>query len=107
LKTEELKAIFDNIKKKALEISKVVGEDAVIGAQMGKHKVQELDLERQKLMKTMSLGTKALSLYKKGKLVQKDLNAICEQIIAMDKSIGKQKTAFAQQKRKLKKIPLK
>ena len=103
----EMKAMLENIKKKAIEISKVVKEDAVIGAQMGKHKVQELDLERKKMMKTMALGNKALTLYKKGKLVQKDLNAISEQIIIMEKQISRQKAAFNTQKKKLKKLPLK
>ena len=103
----EMKSMLNSWKKKALEIGQVVKDDAMVGAQMGKHKVQELNLESQKLAKTLNLGNKALALFKKGKLVQKDLNVICEQIIKMEKDISKQKTAYTQQKNKLKKIPLK
>lgn len=103
----EIKDMLDTFRKKAVQIGKVVKEDALIGAQMGKHKVKELDLERKRLLKFVEIGKKAFALHKKGKLIQKDLAASCEQIDSLEKDISKQKSAFSQQKKKLKKIPLK
>lgn len=103
----EFGKMLNAFKKKAVEIGKVVKEDALVGAQMGKHKVKELDLERQKLAKLYELGKKVLALHKKGKLVQEELKDLCEQILKMDSEISKQKTAFTIQKKKLKKVPFK
>lgn len=103
----EVKEMLENLKKKALEIGKVVKDDALVGMQMGKHKAKELDLERQKLTKLLAVGKRVVLLYKKGKLQTDELNALCEQIVKVDKDIARQKTAFTQEKKKLKKIPLK
>jgi hypothetical protein len=103
----EFEQMFNVFKKKAMEIGKVVKADAMVGAQMGKHKVQELDMERQKLGKLYEIGKKALALHKKGKLAQADLKNLCEQVIKMEKEISKQKSAFTAQKKKLKKVPFK
>lgn len=103
----EVKELLGDLKKKALEIGKVVKEDALVGMQMGKHKAKELDLDRQKLTMLLTIGKKVVLLYKKGKLQSDELNVLCEQIIKIDKDITRQKTAFTQEKKKLKKIPLK
>lgn len=103
----EFEKMLNAFKKRAVEIGKVVKEDALVGAQMGKHKVKELDMERQKLAKLYELGKKVLVLHKKGILVQEELKSFCEQILKMDTEIAKQKTAFTVQKKKLKKLPLK
>ena len=103
----EFERMLGTLKKRAIEIGKVVKEDALVGAQMGKHKVKEFDMERQKMTKLYEIGKKALALYKKGKLAQADLKGLCEQVIKMDKEISKQKSAFTTQKKKLKKVPFK
>jgi hypothetical protein len=103
----EFEKMLDTLKKRAMEIGKVVKEDALVGAQMGKHKVKELDMERQKMAKLYEIGKKALALYKKGKLAQADLKGLCEQVTKMDQEISKQKSAFTAQKKKLKKVPFK
>ncbi|MBI5555494.1 MAG: hypothetical protein HY920_06570 [Elusimicrobia bacterium] len=103
----EFGKMLNAFKKKAVEIGKVVKEDALSGAQMGKHKVKELDLERQKLAKLYEVGKKALAWHKKGELAQADLKELCGQIVLMEKEISKQKSAFTVQKKKLKKLPLK
>ncbi|MDD5756540.1 MAG: hypothetical protein PHR23_04600 [bacterium] len=104
---QEFEKMLDKVIKKAMEIGKVVKADAIIGTQMGKHKVKELDMERQKLAKLYAIGKKALVLYKRGKLAQADLKGLCEQVVKMDKEISKQKTAFTSQKKKLQKLPIK
>ncbi len=103
----EFEKMLDNVIKKAVEIGKVVKADAIVGTQMGKHKVQELDWERKKMAKLYEIGKKALSLHKKGKLAQADLNSMCEQVNKMEKEISKQRSAFTSQKKKLKKVSFK
>ncbi len=103
----EFEKMLDTFKKKAVAIGKVVKEDAMVGAQMGKHKVKELDMERQKLTKLYEVGKKVLALHKKGILAQEELKGPCEQILKMDKEISRQKIAFTTQKKKLKKLPIK
>lgn len=103
----EFERMLNAFKKRAVEIGKVVKEDALVGAQMGKHKVKELDMERQKLTKLYELGKKVLALHKKGKLVQTDLKELCEQIVLMDKEISKQKSGYTAEKKKLKKVSFK
>lgn len=103
----EFEKMLDNVIKKAVEIGKVVKADAIVGTQMGKHKVQELDWERKKMAKLYEIGKKVLALHKKGKLAQTDLKSMCEQVTKMEKEISKQKSAFTSQKKKLKKVSFK
>lgn len=103
----EFEKMLNAFKKKAVEIGKVVKEDAMVGAQMGKHKVKELDMERQKLALLYELGKKVLGLHKKGKLVQTELKEFCDKIVLMEKEISKQKTSFTNEKKKLKKVSFK
>ena len=103
----EFEKMLDTLKKRVVEVSKVVKVDAMVGAQMGKHKVQELDWERKKMAKLYEIGKKALALHKKGKLAQADLKGLCEQVFKMEKEISKEKSAYTSQKKKLKKVSFK
>ncbi len=103
----EFERMLDVFKKRAVEIGKVVKADAMVGAQMGKHKVKELDMERQKLGKLFEIGKKALALHKKGKLAQPDLKKLSAQIVLLEKEISKHKASYTTEKKKLKKVSFK
>ena len=66
------------------ETKKILQQDVVYGARLGKIKIKELKLEQKKLEKLIEIGRKTYFLYKKGLIDNQELKQLCNQLSILE-----------------------
>lgn len=97
--------VKDLIKKLSMVIkdtTKIVKQDAIYGARLGKAKLKELQLEQKKIDKLIEIGRKTYSLYKKGIINDIQLKELCAQLAILETASKTYHTEAESYKNKIK-----
>ena len=79
-----IKQILEKFSAMFNETKKILQQDVVYGARLGKIKIKELKLEQKKLEKLIEIGRKTYFLYKKGLIDNQELKQLCNQLSILE-----------------------
>jgi hypothetical protein len=81
-----VKNLFQNLVHIIKDTAKIVEQDAVYGARIGKVKIKEMQYEQKKLQKLIEIGRRTYFLYKKGEIKDSQLKDLCKQMFMLEKT---------------------